>query len=290
MYKIALVGKPNVGKSTLFNRLTNSKKAISLDIPGTTRDRINGKVEWLNSHYLITDTGGITNEDLKFQQQIQQQVMYAIEESNLILFILSAKEGVDNDDKYIAKLLKKNKAKNVILVLNKAENPDIDTKPYYNLGFNKLFLVSAVHGIGTGTLMDEIAKYTQGFKDKEEKDTKFCIIGKTNVGKSTLMNAILNKERVLVSPIEHTTRDAIDENFYMNNELYTIIDTAGIRRKGHITDIAEKFSIMRTQQAIERSDIILFMIDGSIPFTEQDEIIGGLAYKANIPTIIIVNK
>ncbi|MDR0752823.1 MAG: ribosome biogenesis GTPase Der [Mycoplasmataceae bacterium] len=290
MYKIALVGKPNVGKSTLFNRLTNSKKAISLDIPGTTRDRINGKVEWLNKIFFITDTGGITNQNLKFQKEISQQVNYAIEESNLILFIVSAKDGIDNDDKYIAKILKKSKLKNIILVINKAEKQDINLNQFQNLGFKDIFLISAEHGIGVGDLLDKISTYTSGVELEEKTHTSFCIIGKTNVGKSTLMNTILHEERVLVSPIEHTTRDAIDQDFFYNKELFTLIDTAGIRRKGHISDPAEKFSVMRTEKAIERSDIILFVIDGSIPFTEQDEVIGGLAFKANIPTIIVVNK
>jgi GTP-binding protein len=161
---------------------------------------------------------------------------------------------------------------------------------FQNLGFKDIFLISAEHGIGVGDLLDKISTYTSGVELEEKTHTSFCIIGKTNVGKSTLMNTILHEERVLVSPIEHTTRDAIDQDFFYNKELFTLIDTAGIRRKGHISDPAEKFSVMRTEKAIERSDIILFVIDGSIPFTEQDEVIGGLAFKANIPTIIVVNK
>jgi GTP-binding protein len=219
------------------------------------------------------------------------QVKYAIDESDLILFIVSNKDGVDAKDIYISKLLKKYKSKRVILVCNKSENNNSEQRQIYSLGFSKPFYISSEHGIGIGELLDEIIKdKTLHSYDEKEKHTSFCIIGRTNVGKSTLMNAILNKERVVTSPIEHTTRDAIDENFYYNKELFTIIDTAGIRRKGHIKDQIEKYAVMRTEGAIQRSNIVLLVLDGSQDFNEQDEVIGGLAHKANIPTIIVVNK
>jgi GTP-binding protein len=206
--------------------------------------------------------------------------------------VVSAKEGVSQDDHYIAKLLKKSKHKKVILVVNKSENmSDINEKQYFSLGFSNPFYISAEHGIGVGDLLDEIIKHEQeGETFKKEDSLTFCIVGQTNVGKSTLTNSLLNEERVLVSPMPHTTRDSIDVEFKYNDKNYTIIDTAGIRRKGKITDNIEKYAILRTQDAVERSQIIILLLDGSKPINEQDEIIGGIAYKANIPTIICVNK
>jgi GTP-binding protein len=183
--------------------------------------------------------------------------------------------------------------KKVLVVANKSESNNKDNeRQIYTLGFGKPYYVSAEHGIGIGDLLDEVIK--QGGKEVDnpinDEHISFCIIGRTNVGKSTLMNTILHKERVVASALEHTTRDAIDEDFYYNKELFTIIDTAGIRRKGHVKDNIEKFAVMRTQQAVERSNLILLVLDGSQPFNEQDEAIGGIAFKANIPTIIIINK
>jgi GTP-binding protein len=208
----------------------------------------------------------------------------------LILFIVSAKDGINNDDYYVAKLLKKYKNKDIILVINKAENIKKVDNIYYSLGFKEPILISAEHSIGMGDLLDKIITYDKKKNNIKEESFSFCIIGKTNVGKSTLLNAVVNEERVIVSPIEHTTRDSIDVDFKYNNKNYTIVDTAGIRRKGKIKDDIEKFAIMRTEGAIQRSELIILMLDGSKPFDEQDKIIGGLAYKANIPTIICVNK
>ncbi|GMO13695.1 MAG: ribosome biogenesis GTPase Der [Mycoplasmoidaceae bacterium] len=291
MLKVALVGKPNVGKSTIFNRLTKTRKAITLEESGTTRDRIKENVLWLNRTFVLYDTGGLTNSDAPFQKAIDLQVKYAIEECDLILFVVSNKDGIDPMDTYVSKLLKKNKNKKVILVCNKCENPNLNFESsIYSLGWGKPMMISAEHGIGVGDLLDKVIQNdTKGFSE-EEKSTSFCIIGRTNVGKSTLMNCILGKERVVTSPIEHTTRDAIDEDFLYNKEKYTIIDTAGIRRKGHVKEAAEKLAVLRTEQSIKRSDIILLVLDGSADFNEQDESIGGLAYDANIPTIIVVNK
>jgi GTP-binding protein len=291
MLKVALVGKPNVGKSTLFNRLTASRKSIVTDIAGTTRDRINGKVLWLNKEFTLIDTGGLTTEELPFKQAIERQVKYAIDESDIILFVVSNKEGVEANDIYISKLLKKYKSKKVLLVANKSENIRHENeKALYSLGFGKPKYIAAEHGVGIGDLLDEVISVNPKQFDQEEKHTSFCIIGRTNVGKSTLMNSILGQERVVTSAIEHTTRDAIDDDFYYNKELFTIIDTAGIRRKGHIKDQVEKYAVKRTEAAISRSDMILLVLDGSQPFNEQDEVIGGLAFKANIPTIIVINK
>lgn len=295
MYKVVIVGKPNVGKSTLFNRLIHEKCAITNDEPGVTRDRLYGEVNWLNNIFTLVDTGGLTIKDAPFQKNIQIQVNYALEEADLILFITSLKEGIDADDHFITKLLKKQKCKNVILVVNKCEKNQYyeNEKQFYSLGFGKPYYIASEHGIGTGDLLDAIiSKLTNKIKRTRIKKDRlpFCIIGRTNVGKSTLVNAILNEDRVLVSPIAHTTRDSVDCDFSYKNQNFTIIDTAGIRRKGKITNQVEKYAILRTQDAISRSKMILLVLDGSEEFNEQDEVIGGLAYKANIPTIIVVNK
>jgi GTP-binding protein len=287
---VALVGKQNVGKSTLFNRIINKKLAIVDDKPGVTRDRILGHAKWLNKQFSLIDTGGLSNGDFSFKNNIKLQVETAIEQADLILFVASAKDGVNQDDFYVSKLLKKNKTKKVILVVNKSESiKNINVNNYFALGFGKPFFVSAEHSIGIGDMLDEVCKLNVSVQN-EKKSFAFSIIGKTNVGKSTLLNSIINEERVIVSPIPHTTRDAIDVDFTYHKENYTIIDTAGIRRKGKITDNIEKYAIMRTENAVERSNLVILMLDGSVPFTEQDETIGGIAFKSNLPTIICVNK
>lgn len=294
MSKVVIVGKPNVGKSTLFNRLIRQKKSIVEDQPGVTRDRIYGEVEWLGNKFNLIDTGGLTIKDSPFQKNIEMQVNYAIEEADLILFMASNKEGINADDYFINKLLKKKKNKKVLLVVNKSENNDnSNEKNYYSFGYGKPYYISAEHSIGVGDLLDEIIKIIKLTKAKtinKSDNLTFCIIGKPNVGKSTLTNSILNEDRVLVSSIPNTTRDSINSEFKYNGKLYTIIDTAGIRRKGKIIEKVEKYAVLRTQAAVGESKIILLMLDGSEEFSEQDEIIGGIAYKANIPTIIVVNK
>jgi GTP-binding protein len=210
------------------------------------------------------------------------------------LFVVSNKDGLSQDDYYISKILKKSKNKNVILVVNKSENIDHQNeKQYFSLGFGKPFYISAEHGIGVGDLLDEIIKNMSPIQNLSNNNTKsltFCIIGRTNTGKSTLTNTLLNEDRVLVSPMPHTTRDSIDADFTFDGNDYTIIDTAGIRRKGKITSDIEKYAILRTQRAVERSQIIILLINGNESINEQDEIIGGIAYKSNLPTIICVNK
>jgi GTP-binding protein len=291
VYKIALVGKPNVGKSTLFNRIINKKHAIVDDQPGVTRDRLLANATWLNKSFIIIDTGGLTNKEIPFQQNIEQQVKFAIAESNAIIFLVSAKERINQEDYYIAKLLKKYKGKQILLVVNKTENlPQQNINQYYSLGFGEPLFIASEHGIGIGDLLDQIIKPIKVNSAVKVVNNSFCVIGRTNVGKSTLVNTILREERVLVSPIPHTTRDSVDVTFKYDNQSFTIIDTAGIRRKGKITDNIEKYAVMRTQQAIERSQTIIFLLDGNSQISEQDEVIGGLAYEKNIPTIICVNK
>lgn len=295
MLTVAIVGRPNVGKSTLFNRLIKQKIAITDNTPGVTRDRIFGNVEWLTKNFKIIDTGGLTSAKNKLQKDIEQQISFALSEANIILFMCSYKDGINGDDLYAAKLIKKSKNKPVIFVLNKIEgsNPNsIDYSKFFSLGFGLPIAISSEHGIGIGDLLDKIIQTGANFSETKEHDYAaiFSIIGKPNVGKSSLLNTLLNDERVLVSDVPGTTRDAIDDVFKYNNEWYKVIDTAGIRRKGKIDSKIEKYSLLKTETAIFRSQYILLMIDVSKEISEQDEVIGGLAFKSSLPTIIVLNK
>ena len=295
MLTVAIVGKPNIGKSTLFNRIIGHNKAIVDDTPGVTRDRIYAEAEWLTRKFELIDTGGLENSKLNFQLNINEQVNFAIEEANTIIFLVSYLDGINEDDYFVAKTLKKYvKNKKIILCVNKAEKKisENELNQFYNLGFGKPYFISSSHGIGLGDLLDEIANDVDKATNisLEEPDYSFCIIGKPNVGKSTLFNSIINENRVIVSDIPGSTRDSIDTMFKYNGEEYKIIDTAGIRRKGKIKTNVEKYSVLRAERAIQKSQCILLVIDVSEGFTEQDEVIGGLAHTANIPTIIVVNK
>lgn len=290
MLKVAIVGKPNVGKSTLFNRIIKKNKSIVDDQPGVTRDRIYAKAEWLTQDFNLIDTGGLCVDEFDFKKQIEYQVNFAINESDVIMFLVSSKDGINNDDYYVSKILKKYKNKKIILVVNKSEKKsEINENDFYKFGFGKPFFISASHGIGIGDLLDEIINSKQDVI-KEKETFKFCIIGRPNVGKSSLVNTILQEERVITSPLANTTRDAIDSDFKRNGNYFTIIDTAGIRRKGKIKENVDKYALLRVEQSISRSKLIVVLLDGSDEFNEQDEVIAGLAYKANIPTIIAVNK
>lgn len=293
MNTVAIIGKPNVGKSTLFNRIIDKRKSIVENTPGVTRDRISDHAEWLTCKFEIIDTGGISLTNSSFQNNINKQVDFALDEASIIIFLTSFKMGIDNDDIHIAKLLKrKAKNKKIILVSNMAESykKSDDLGVYYNLGYGQPIMIASEHGIGIGDLLDEVISTFPKEVVKTNKSLTFCIIGRPNVGKSSLTNAILNKERVIVSEIPGTTRDSIDVDFKYQSENFTLIDTAGIRRKGKVQDKIEKYSVLRAEKAISRSKIILLILDSSEEFTEQDEVIGGLASSANIPTIIIVNK
>ena len=289
---VAIVGRPNVGKSTIFNRLIGERKSIVDDTPGVTRDRIYGTVEWLTQSFHIIDTGGIQIEDQPFSEEINMQVDIAIEEADVIIFITSAKEGVMTDDMAIARKLQKSN-KPVVLAVNKADNQKLQMAVYefYSLGLGEPMTISGAHGIGLGDLLDKVIELMPKKELKPyEGITSFCVIGRPNVGKSSLVNAILKEDRVIVSNIEGTTRDAIDTPFKVDDKEYMIIDTAGIRKRGKIYENIEKYSILRAMNAIERSNVVLFVIDGELGIREQDKHVAGLAHEAGKGVIIVYNK
>ena len=289
---IAVVGRPNCGKSTIFNRMLEERLSIVEDTPGVTRDRIYGDCQWLSKTYRLIDTGGIQLDDAPFQKEINAQVDIAIEEADVIIFIVNGQEGLTNDDEYIAKLLRKSK-KPVIVAVNKIDDYAMINNIYefYKLGFDDPIAVSAVHGIGIGDLLD---KCTELMPQKQinsyEGMIKFAVIGRPNVGKSSLTNAFLNQDRVIVSNVEGTTRDAVDTVFHANDKDYVVIDTAGIRKRGKIYESVEKYSVMRAKAAIDRADLALILIDGEKGIIEQDKHVAGLAHEALKGVIIVYNK
>lgn len=288
---VAIVGRANVGKSTLFNRLLMERKSIVEDSPGVTRDRIYGVVEWLNQKFRIIDTGGFGLGLDNFQKEINIQVEIAIEEADIIVFVTSAKEGLLDEDRYIAKLLHKS-GKKVILMVNKIDDGQntYEVYPFFSLGF-EAHALSAAHGIGVGDLLELIAKTEVDKRYKEYQNAiQFAIIGRPNVGKSSLVNAILNEQRVIVSDIEGTTRDAIDSHFKVDGQDYVVVDTAGIRRKGKIQEDIEKYSLLRAMSAMERSDVVLVVLDASRKISEQDKHIAGYAHESGKAIVIVVNK
>ena len=288
----AIVGRPNVGKSTIFNRIIGERKSIVEDTPGVTRDRIYGKVEWLTKEFRVIDTGGIQLADQPFQKEIEMQVEIAIEEADSIIFIVNGTEGVTLDDEYIAKMLIRSK-KPVILAVNKIDDNHLLSNIYefYSLGLGDPIAVSGVHGIGIGDMLDALVKT---FPEKNRRDyegiTSFAFIGRPNVGKSSLVNAILNEERTIVSNIEGTTRDAIDTPFKYDGKEYVVIDTAGIRKRGKIYENIEKYSVLRAMSAIERSDVVCVVLDGETGIREQDKHVAGYAHEAGKGIIILYNK
>jgi len=289
---VAIVGRPNVGKSTVFNRMLEKRVSIVEDVPGVTRDRIYGDCEWLSKTYRLIDTGGIQIEDVPFQKEINAQVEIAIEEADVIIFLVNGKEGLTSDDQYIGRLLKKSK-KPVILAVNKIDDyAKIDaTYEFYNLGLGDPIAVSGVHGIGIGDVLDKVVELMpEKVIDDYEGMIKFSIIGRPNVGKSSLTNAFMKQDRVIVSDIEGTTRDAIDTKFEVNGKNYVAIDTAGIRKRGKIYENIEKYSVLRAKAAIERSDLSLVVLDGSTGIIEQDKHVAGLAHEAKKGVIIVYNK
>ncbi|MGX7197087.1 ribosome biogenesis GTPase Der [Enterococcus olivae] len=290
---IAIVGRPNVGKSTIFNRIAGERISIVEDTPGVTRDRIYATGEWLGREFSIIDTGGIDLGDEPFMEQIKHQAEIAIEEADVIVFVSSAKEGITDADELVSRILYKSN-KPVILAINKVDNPEMRAEIYefYSLGLGEPYPVSGSHGLGIGDVLDEAVKHFS--TDQEEEDEsiiKFSLIGRPNVGKSSLINAILGEDRVIVSDIEGTTRDAIDTHFVSESgQEFTMIDTAGMRKRGKVYESTEKYSVMRAMRAIERSDVVLMVLNAEEGIREQDKRIAGYAHEEGRGIIIVVNK
>ena len=286
---VCIVGAPNVGKSTIFNRMVGKKTAIVHDEAGVTRDRLYGKCEWLTRTFNVVDTGGIEIKNAPFQKEIRAQVEIAIEEADVIVYIADGIAGVTADDRMVAKMLYKAN-KPVILAVNKIDEIDLVTE-FYSLGLDEVMAVSSSHGIGIGDLLDKIVSYLPEEKEDDyEGVIPFCVIGRPNVGKSSLVNAILGQDRVIVSNIEGTTRDAIDTAFTRDDKNYVVIDTAGLKRRGKIFESVDKYAALRAMSAIDRSEVVLLVIDGSVGITAQDKHVAGYAFESHKAMIIVVNK
>lgn len=289
---VAIVGQPNVGKSTLFNRIINQRLAIVEDKPGVTRDRNYAQAEWMGHKFDLIDTGGITWEGGKIEDEIRAQAEIAIEEADVIVMLTNVVNHVTNLDERIARLLYRTK-KPVILAVNKADNPEQrnDIYDFYSLGLGDPIPVSSSHGTGIGDLLDEIVNDFPAEKDSEADDViSFSMIGRPNVGKSSLVNKLLGEDRVIVANEEGTTRDAVDTPFTKDGIKFKVVDTAGIRRRGKVYEKTEKYSVLRAMSAIERSDVVLLVLDASTGIREQDKHVAGYAHEAGRGIIIVVNK
>lgn len=289
---VAIVGRANVGKSTIFNRIVGQRISIVEDTPGVTRDRIYADASWLTRDFKIIDTGGIELENASFTEQIKMQAEIAIEEADIILFVVNGREGVTKEDLFVARLLQKSR-KPIVLAVNKIDDQKFKDNIYdfYSLGIGDPIAVSGSHGIGIGDVLDEIIHQLPAVDEKKEDDViRFSVIGRPNVGKSSLTNAILGEERVIVSDIEGTTRDAIDTPFEKDGQKYCVVDTAGMRKKGKIYENVEKYSVLRALSVVEKSDVVLMVIDGNQGIIEQDKHVAGYAHEAGKAVILVVNK
>lgn len=290
---VAIVGSPNVGKSTIFNRLLGDRRAIVDDERGLTRDRLYANGSWLGKDFVLIDTGGIELEDKPFQEQIRIQTNIAIDEADIIVFVTDVRLGVSKDDELVARILKKSK-KPVILAVNKVDDKTFlqNIYEFYSLGLGDPIAVSGVHGVGIGEILEKIISNieTEKEEDGDEETITFSLVGRPNVGKSSLTNAILNQERVIVSDIAGTTRDSIDTNFVRDGKKYCVIDTAGLKKRGKIYEAIDKYSAIRALKAIERSEIVLLTIDGNAGIVEQDKHVIEYAVSLNKAIIIVVNK
>ena len=293
---VAIVGRPNVGKSTLFNKLIGERRSIVEDIPGVTRDRIYGECEWNGRKMTLIDTGGIepkTDDSILKSMRLQAEI--AIESADVIVFMTDVHAGLVADDREIAVMLKKSN-KPVVLCVNKCDrvgHPPYEYYEFYELGYDHdPIVLSSLHGTGSGDLLDAVVSYLPPEVEEDEDDgrIKVAIIGKPNAGKSSLTNKILGSDRMIVSPIAGTTRDAVDSEVENQHGKYTLIDTAGIRRQSKVNDRIEKYSVLRAHMAVERADVCILVIDGSEGISEQDEKIAGIAHEAGKPCIIVVNK
>ena len=291
---VAIVGRPNVGKSTLFNRIAGERIAIVEDTPGVTRDRIYAQAEWVSKHFTIIDTGGIEpdSEEL-IPKKMRQQAELAMDMAQVILFVVDGKAGLTPSDRDVALMLLKTK-KPVLLVVNKVDNKNLpdDFYDFYELGFGEPIPVSSSIGLGTGDLLDEVVKnFPQDMDTELDEDVvKVAIVGKPNAGKSSILNRLIGEERVIVSPIAGATRDAIDTYIEMDGKKYLFIDTAGIRRKSKVYENIEKYSVIRAYASVEKADVVLTVIDATEGISEQDSKIAGLAHDAGKASIVVVNK
>jgi len=290
---VAIVGRPNVGKSTLFNRLTESRQAITDEISGVTRDRHYGKSEWGGKEFSVIDTGGyITGSEDVFEGEIRKQVELAIDEANVILFIVDAKDGITEMDTAVVQLLRKT-AKKTLVVANKTDNSTLleEAVEFYNLGMGDYFPISSMSGSGTGDLLDELILHFEEDPDKEEIDLpKFAIVGRPNVGKSSFVNALIGKDQNIVTDIAGTTRDSLNTRFNKFGFDFYLIDTAGVRKKKKVHENLEFYSVMRAVRAIEHSDVCILMIDATRGFETQDQRIFHIADKNKKGIVILVNK
>lgn len=290
---VAIVGRPNVGKSSLFNRIIGERLSITDDASGITRDRIYGKTSWLNQEFSIIDTGGIILRDEPFSKEILAQATLAIDEADVIVMVVDARAGIVDDDENVINILRRSN-KPIIIAANKVDDVTLRDQIYefYSFGVDEVIPISSLHGIGIGDLLDKVIELMPQKNIREYDDTyvKYCLIGQPNVGKSTLTNTVLGEERVIVSDIPGTTRDAVDTVYTRNGKKYVIIDTAGIRKQGKIYENAEKYSVLRAINAIERSDIAVIVLDGTKDVEEQDKRIAGYAREYNRGLIVVVNK
>ncbi|MFM1581646.1 ribosome biogenesis GTPase Der [Helcococcus bovis] len=291
---VSIIGRPNVGKSTLFNKLVGKRLSITEDTPGVTRDRLYSEVEWQNNKFVLVDTGGLELDYTgDFNKEIEMQADIAIDSSDLIMFLVDGRDGMTSLDMLIAEKLRKS-GREVLVVVNKIETKETPLSVYefYNLGIGELYVISAEQGYGIGDLLDVIVEKFPDDSLKEEEDDrlKIAVIGKPNVGKSSFINMLLGEERAIVSDIAGTTRDSIDSDYEKDGKKYTFIDTAGLRRQRSVNTRVEKFSVIRTYNAVDRSDIVLFFIDAKEGITEQDTKIIGYAHNNNKASIIVINK
>lgn len=291
---LAIVGRPNVGKSTFFNRIIGERRAIVEDVPGVTRDRIYAEAEWNSKEFAIIDTGGIeVNTDDTIHAQMRDQAVMAMDMADVILFMVDGKEGITTADREVATMLRRT-GKEVILVVNKIDVPSRlyeDIYDFYELGFGEPVGISSVNMLNLGDLLDRIVDgFPEDAYQDDEDDIKIAIIGKPNVGKSSLVNCLTGEKRVIVSPIAGTTRDSIDTPFEFEDNKYTLIDTAGLRKKSKVHDSIEKYSVIRAVAAVERCDVCILMIDAEQGLTEQDKKIAGIAHEAGKGLMVVVNK
>src|SRR5690625_4645466 len=290
---VAIVGRPNIGKSTIFNRFVGERISIVDDEPGITRDRIYAEVDWLTNNFRLIDTGGIDLGDEPILTKVRHQAEIAIDEADVIIFMVDGKEGITAADEAVAQMLYKTK-KPIIVAVNKIDYPELKDNIYtfYSLGFPDVLPVSGTHGLGIGDLLDKVVhQFSDRPIENDDEDTiSFSFIGRPNVGKSSLVNAILKEERVIVSDQPGTTRDAIDSHFVKDEQKYLIIDTAGMRKRGKVYESTEKYSVLRALKAIDRSDVVCVVIDAKEGIREQDKRVAGYAHEAGRGIVIIVNK